>query len=164
VQIPGVTDIDLLVSEIENNFVLVIQHKWLIGPDALNESISNDDRLVEGVTQATNSCEYLRNNPEFLRAQLELARHHEIQQVEGVVVCRGLDGTGFLEKAPNIPIITEPAFVDLMAGAKDLPTLWGRLTSRPDHRRAAARVADIKTKIELSDYEFVLPGLAVLVG
>lgn len=86
---PGVTDIDLLVSESESSFALVIHHKWLIGPDALSESIANDDRLVEGVRQATNSCEYLRNNPDFLRAQLELPRDHEIQQVEGVVYAEG---------------------------------------------------------------------------
>lgn len=164
VQIPGVTDIDLLVSEIESRFALVIQHKWLIGPDALNESISNDERLVEGVVQAANSCDYLRNNIEFLRAQLGLARDHEIQQIEGVVVCRGLDGTGFLERSPNIPIITETSFVELMAGTGDLPSLWQQLTARPDHRRAAARAADIKTKIALGDYQFVLPGLAVLIG
>lgn len=162
VEIPGVTDIDLLV--IENNFVLAIQHKWLIGPDALKESMSNDDKLVEGVTQATNSCEYLRNNPEFLRAQLALAKHHEINRVEGVVVCRGLEGTGFLERDPRIPIVTETAFVELMAGTNDLPTLWGQLTARPDHRRAAARAADIKTEVALGDYQFVLPGLAVLMG
>ena len=164
VQIPGVTDIDLLVAEVESSFALVLQHKWLVGPDTLNESISNDDRLVEGVTQATNSCEYLRNNPEFLRAQLDLARTQEIQRVESVVVCRGLDGTGFLDRAPNTPIITETAFVELMAEAKDLPSLWRTLTTRPDHHRAAARASDVRSKIKLGDYEFVLPGLAVQIG
>jgi hypothetical protein len=112
---PGVTDIDLLVSESESSFALV------------SESIANDDRLIEGVTQATNSCEYLRNNPDFLRAQLELPRDHEIQQVEGVVVCRGLSGTGSLERVPNIPIITETAFVELMAETRDLPHPLGAL-------------------------------------
>jgi len=63
-------DIDLLVSESESSFALVIHHKWLNGPDALSESIANYDRLVEGVTQETNSREYcqaLQNKPSELR-------------------------------------------------------------------------------------------------
>lgn len=164
VRIPDVTDIDLLVWEAQSGFALAIQHKWPIGPDALRESISNDEKLINGASQARISCEYLRRNRDFVRAQLGLAQNDEVQQVEGVVVCRGLDGTGFLQREPNIPIITEFSFVELFSAAEDLPTLWKQLVARPDHLRTAARASDIKTKITLSDYEFVLPGLAVEVG
>jgi hypothetical protein len=161
VEIPGVTDIDMLVWEASTGFALVIQHKWLIGPDSVKESISNDEHLLEGVQQATNSRDYLRDHPEFTRAALQIDRHDQIRHVEAIVVCRGLEGTGFLEKMPNIPILTEKAFVELIAQAADLPTLWNQMVARPDHRRAAERAFDLKSQIDLGRYQFVLLGMAI---
>jgi len=52
VVIAGLTDVDLLVYEFSTGFALVIQHKWLIEPDTVNESASNDDELRAGASQA----------------------------------------------------------------------------------------------------------------
>ena len=48
VRIPT-TDADLVIYEAATGWVLVVQHKWLIGPDTANESAANDDELSKGV-------------------------------------------------------------------------------------------------------------------
>jgi hypothetical protein len=42
------TDADLVVYERATGCAIVLQHKWLIAPDTLNESASNDEELNSG--------------------------------------------------------------------------------------------------------------------
>jgi hypothetical protein len=160
VVIPGVTDVDLLVFERETNFTLAIQHKWLIAPDTLKESAGNDRKLTKGVSQAISSCEYLRNNHSFLRAKLDLPNAQEIGPIEGVVICRGAEATGFLGRT-NVPILLEDSFGRLLAQASNFLQLWILLNARPDYENAEKYSQDIKNTIRLCGYEFVIPGMAV---
>lgn len=159
VKIPK-TDIDLLIFDFATNHVLVIQHKWLIGPDTLNESISNDDEIDRGVYQAVQSRNFLRDNPDFLRARLDLSKGHDLGAVEGTVICRGITGTGF-RTANEVPIVIENALRELVAQAENLNQLWNLLNTRPDYTHARDSSAEMKTHIHLCGYEFVIPGLAV---
>lgn len=160
-QIPNVTDVDVLVFDLDAGFALVIEHKWLIAPDTLRESISNDEKLARGSQQATRSCQYLRDHHDYLRDSLGLPRNQEINTIEGVVVSRGLEPTGFQAMNHEIPIVTERAFTELRTQTDGLPRLWELLMVRPDHDRAEARAADIRSVLSLGGYEFVLPGMAV---
>jgi hypothetical protein len=102
-----------LVFDLDAGSALVIEHKWLIAPDTLRESISNDERLARGSEQAARSCQYLRAHHDYLRNSLGLHRNQEINTIEGVVVSRGLEPTGFQAMNHEIPIVTERAFTEL---------------------------------------------------
>jgi hypothetical protein len=62
VVIKGVTDADLLICERVSGFVLVIQHKWLIAPETVSESSSNDEHLREGARQAVAARDRFRED------------------------------------------------------------------------------------------------------
>ena len=68
--IKGVTDADLLVYDRASGFVLVIQHKWLIAPETVSESSSNDEQLSEGVRQALEARDVFRKDHALLRRVL----------------------------------------------------------------------------------------------
>jgi hypothetical protein len=156
-----VTDADLLLFDSQTNFVLVLQHKWIIAPDTVNESAANDAKLAEGITQATSARDYLRGDSPFLRHALDLAIDQETAGVEAAVVCRGSEGTGFLGTDTAVPILSEVAFEALVKQSQALPNLWDLLTRRPDHQKAETASSEGRAKIRLSGYEFVLPALGV---
>lgn len=161
VDIPGVTDADLMLFDSQGNFVLILQHKWIIAPDTVNESAANDEKLAEGVNQATSARDYLLNHLAFLRSALGLAADQEIAAVEAAVVCRGSEGTGFLGTDTAVPILSEVSFKALVEQSQGLPNLWDLLTRRPDHQKAGRASSEGRARIRLSGYEFVLPALGV---
>jgi hypothetical protein len=158
VQIPGTTDADLVVYEYSTGFALIIQHKWLIEPETVEESNSNDMQLSEGVRQAEKAIEHFKNHGEALRDALELSSSHPISEIQGVVVCRGEESTGFLGESA-VPILAERAFRSLLAGGMDLRSLWQLIHSRPDLAEASTKFEDTTVSIRLGGYEFVLPVL-----
>jgi hypothetical protein len=159
VRIPT-TDADLVIYEAATGWALVVQHKWLVGPDTANESAANDDELVKGVKQGVLVRDYWRKEPGHLRNSLSLSADAPITNIEACVVCRGADATGFLS-APAIPVITETAFVSLLDRGGGLPSLWKLLSDRPDLAEAAGRFKDVRCTIPLAGYEFVLPYLVM---
>ena len=161
VDIPGVTDADLMLFDSQANFVLILQHKWIIAPDTVNESAANDEKLAEGVNQATGARDYLVHHLPFLRGALGLAADQEIAAVEAAVVCRGSEGTGFLGTDTAVPILSEVSFNALVKQSQGLPNLWDLLTRRPDHQKAESASSEGRARIRLSGYEFVLPALGV---
>jgi hypothetical protein len=159
--IPGVTDADLSVYDNSTGFLLIIQHKWLIGPDTVNESASNDARLENGIHQAVVARDRFRQDATLVRAGLNLA-NLPINQIEGVVVCRGAEPTGFFEPDPTVPIITEDRFRQLRTEHEPMPDLWTSLVGRPDHKRAASQATDMTTQLELAGWEFRFPGMQIV--
>jgi len=159
VEIPGVTDADLLVHEVESGFLLVIQHKWLAAPETVEESWGNDAKLKEGVNQGVEARDALRERPELARRALNLADDQPIRRIEAVTVCRGFEHTGFV--GPTlVPVITEVSFRGLYEKAPTLEAFWSALNSRPDLQRAGERVKEFQWKLKLAGFEFVMPGLA----
>jgi hypothetical protein len=159
VRIPT-TDADQVIYEITTGWVIVMQHKWLIGPDTANESASNDDELSRGIKQGVQVRDYWRAEPRHLRNALSLSTSDPITNIEACVVVRGGDATGFLS-APAVPVITESAFMSLLSRGGSLPSLWKLLNERPDLAEAAGQTRDISYTVPLAGYEFVLPGLAI---
>lgn len=161
VVIKGVTDADLIVCERASGFVLVVQHKWLIAPETVTESSSNDDQLREGVRQAVAARDVFRGDHALLRRVLELAADQPINKVEAVVICRGAEQTGFLGKQA-VPLALERAFQELWEeSSHSLAMLWGNLSSRPDHGRAAERYGDTAATLTVGGLEFGFPALSL---
>jgi hypothetical protein len=159
--IKGVTDADLVVCERNSGFVLVIQHKWLIAPETVTESGANDDELRKGVTQAIQSRDVFRKDHALVRRELGLSGDQLIDKVEAVVICRGAEPTGFLEKL-TIPIALEHAFEELwQQSSNSLTKLWGKLSTRPDHIKAAARYEDTPVTIMIGGLRFTFPGFSL---
>lgn len=158
VVIKGVTDADLVVYEKSSGFVVVIQHKWLIAPETVAESGANDDELRTGVTQAVQSRDVFRSNHALVRQELGLRDDQLIDKVEAMVICRGAEPTGFLEKLA-VPIALERAFEALwQQSSSSLPKLWDKLSSRPDHIKAAERYEDAPVTIMVGGLRFTFPG------
>jgi hypothetical protein len=151
---------NLVVYEHQTRFVLIVQHKWLIGPDAADESASNDDELLRGVTQARLARDYWLKNADDLRTRMGLDVASPIGEIEAVVVSRGAEPTGFVGRT-SPPIITEKAFRSLLTSRSDLLTFWTVLNQRPDHARARLRVVDTTNTVELAGYCFVFPALGI---
>ena len=154
------TDADLVVYESATGWAMVLQHKWLIGPDTAIESASNDAELSKGVRQAVLARDYWRTDPGHLRSSLSLANDAPITNIEACVVCRGADPTGFLAE-PAVPVLTENALVSLVKRDHSLPKLWKLLNARPDLIEAAGRFRDVAYTVPLAGYEFVVPTLAM---
>jgi len=93
-------------------------------------------------------------------SKLGLSQNQQIGAIEGVVVCRGYEGTGFLGN-PAVPIVREDSFKELVTQANDLNKLCGLPTARPDHDQSEAMSADVTMGLQICDYEFVFPSLAV---
>jgi hypothetical protein len=161
VVIKGVTDADLLVCERASGFVLVIQHKWLIAPETVSESSSNDEHLREGARQAVDARDSFRPDPALLRKALVLAADQPIGRIEAVVVCRGAEPTGFLGRLA-VPVVLERAFEELWKGTSpSLEKLWEGLSSRPDHQRAADRYGDTEAPMSIGGLKFSIPALSL---
>lgn len=159
--IKGVTDADLVVCECASGFVLVIQHKWLIAPETVSESSFNDEQLSEGVRQAVKARDVFRNDQTLLRRVLELADDRIIDRIEAVVVCRGAEQTGFLGK-PAVPLLLERAFEELWEqSSHSFTKLWERVSSRPDHARAAGRYEDTAALVTVGGHRFSIPALSL---
>lgn len=103
----------------------------------------------------------MQDHPEFLHQALSLAETENFKQIESVVVCRGFEHTGFMNKG-NVPIIMEVAFSALVKASTDFRDLWSKLTARPDRQEAAKKMVDVLKTVRVGSYEFVLPCLGRL--
>jgi hypothetical protein len=159
--IKGVTDADLLVCERATGFVLVIQHKWLIAPETVSESSTNDEHLSEGARQAVEARDVFRNDHGLVRRALGLGDFQKIDRVEAVVICRGAEQTGFLGPLA-VPLVLERTFEELW-GRSSLSffNLWENLVSRPDHARAADRYEDTYATVRIGGLSFSIPALSL---
>jgi hypothetical protein len=152
------TDIDLLVYDRRTGFTLVIQHKWVTAPETPEDSSSNDEYLRKGITQGVAARDYLRLNHNYIRDILKLSVAAPVSRVECVTVCRGLEGSSFMEPS-DVPVVMEQAFEALFRQSRGLDALWNLLHERPDKVLAAEQAVDGKMVVRLGGYEFVMPAL-----
>ena len=152
------TDIDLLVYDRRTGFTLVIQHKWVTAPETPEDSSSNDEYLQKGITQGIEARDYLRLNQNYIREVLKLSVAAPVSRVECVTVCRGLEGSSFMEPS-DVPVVMEQAFEALFKQSGGLDALWSLLQTRPDKVLAAEQAVDGKMVVQLGEYEFVMPAL-----
>jgi hypothetical protein len=139
----------------------VIQHKWLIAPETVSESSSNDEQLSEGVRQALEATDVFRKDHALLRRVLELKDDQPIDRVEAVVICRGAEQTGFLGRLV-VSVVLERAFEELWGQSSlSLAKLWEKLSSRPDHAGAAGRYGDTAAPLTVGGLKFSFPALSL---
>lgn len=160
VVIPGVTDADLVVFDYNSKFALIVEHKWFIAPDTLLESSNNDEKLLKGVRQAEKALEVFSSDLALFRQKMDFSSEQQIEGIQAVAVCRGLEHTGFIESTA-VPVVTEADFRRFIDRAPSVKELWKLLETRPDRAGNAAKTEEMKSSMELAGYEFVMPGLAV---
>jgi hypothetical protein len=154
VKIPEITDIDFVVYEVVTGFLLLIQHKWLVPPETVDESSANDEHLAIGIRQAIDSRKYVIEHPEFLRQRLDLDDSAAISRIEATVVCRGFEHTGFFDDK-GIPMIMEVAFRELVQNSENLPTLWSKLALDQTGTQQ-------QRKLSILSDQYILPNMSSL--
>src|SRR5256885_14175709 len=113
---------------------------------------------MEGVKQAVEARDALRNCPELAQRALHLSDIQSINRIEAVTVCRGFEHTGFVGPTP-VPVITEVSFRGLYDKAQTLKAFWSELNSRPDLQRARERVKEFSWNVQIAGFELVMPEL-----
>ena len=88
----------------------------------------------------------------------EQCKCRSFTRVECVVVCRGLEVSGFMEPS-DVPVVMEQAFEVLFKQSGGLGPLWNLLQTRPYKVSAGEQAVDGKMVERLGDYEFVIPAL-----
>jgi hypothetical protein len=105
VVIPNVTDADLVAWRPGENSFLVVQAKWLYGPDSVLEVYTHDSQLQEGVAQAEGVIAWARGNPGEFRKRCGLPeRNGQRDGYLGVVVSRVGGATCYAGSA-TVPIV-----------------------------------------------------------
>lgn len=100
-----VTDADLLAFDPRDGCLLVIQHKWLIQPDTINETRECDRQLSDGMKQVQEVKSSLVDQT-YARRLLKDIPTQGCTHLEGLVLSRGLEPTGFVTESDD-PVVTE---------------------------------------------------------
>lgn len=157
VAIEELTDANLVVLERASGFVLVVQHRWLIAPETVSESSTNDQQLREGARRAVVARDTFRQGHALVRRVLDVAADQPIHRVEAIVVCGGAERMGFLGEQA-VRLASERAFEELWQESDfSLASLWEKPSSRPDHERAADRYRDTAATLTVGGLEFSFP-------
>jgi len=70
--------------------------------------------------------------------------------------------TNGLSGKAAVPLVLERAFEELWKqSSHSLAMLWGKLSSRPDHERAADRYGDTTATLTIGGLEFSFPALSL---
>ncbi len=156
-----VTDIDILAFDRRDGSLLVLQHKWLIEPDTVNESKACDEKLSKGVSQARTAISYLENTA-FARQILPDIPPEGYSSLQGLVVSKGFEPTGFLPET-DIPVVTEEWFKANVRTCSGLGALHGLARSRPDRRELAKKFMSSSAVARLAGYELRVPVIAQVI-
>jgi hypothetical protein len=149
------TDVDIVAYDPSVNFLLIMQHKWLIEPDSLNESRTADEELRKGIAQAAIGTQYFAEDS--YRQSVGFKR--PVRRVEGMVICRGLEPTGFLKEV-DIPVVTEEWLVQTLPTVNSLEQLYEMAKQRPDRKQIAAEWQEDSREYKIAGYTLVLPALS----
>jgi hypothetical protein len=100
-----ITDVDALAYDARDGCLLIIQHKWLIEPDGVNESKACDEEFRKGIEQAKKAEARLLNQG-YARQLIPELPAVGYSFLGALVISRGLEPTGFLAET-DIPVVTE---------------------------------------------------------
>lgn len=156
-----VTDVDLLLYDPRGGLLLAVQHKWLIEPDALNESKACDQELEHGIRQAVLAKAHLTDANRARELIPQIPAEGPVA-LEGLVISRGLEPTGFVEET-DIPIVTEKWFTQNLASASGLSQLFERARVRPDREQLALEWKSEFQKVNIAGYRLLVPAMSKIV-
>jgi hypothetical protein len=152
-----VTDVDLLLFDPRDHLLLVVQHKWLIEPDSVNESKDCDQELLGGIRQAELAKQHLSNALEACKLMPEIPIEGFIL-VEGLVVCRGLEPSGFVREK-DTPVVTEKWFKQQLAKSHCLGEIFRLAKDRPDRKNLSRDWTSIFKSVRIAGYELRIPAI-----
>jgi hypothetical protein len=156
-----ITDVDLLLYDPRDRLLLVTQHKWLIEPDTVNESKACDAELQKGIRQAALAKAHLADVNRARELIPEIPAEG-FTAVEGLVISRGLEPTGFV-KETDIPVVTEKWFKENLASAVRLSQLFERAKVRPDREQLAQEWKSELHQVNISGYRLLVPAMSKIV-
>jgi hypothetical protein len=152
------TDIDVLAFDREDGTLLIIQHKWLIEPDSVNESKDADKELENGIEQARKVLRFLSASPAQSRSVMPELPPDGPARLRAIVVCKGLEPSGFLLER-EVPVVTERWFEEEIASLR-LGALYDKAILRPDRTKIAQEFGEISMKIKIGEYKLSIPAIA----
>lgn len=153
-----VTDADLLAFDPRDGCLLVIQHKWLIEPDTVNETRECDRQLSDGMKQVQEVKSSLVDQTYAMRLMPDTPPHG-YTHLEGLVVSRGFEPSGFVAES-EVPVVTEKWFRGNLETCSGLKALHELAKSRPDRKELARGWESTQKSVKLAGYELRLPVLA----
>jgi len=157
----AITDVDILAFDPRDGCLLVMQHKWLIEPDTVNESKACDAELEKGIEQARTSKTYL-NNQDYARQLLQGIPAAGYARLEGIVICKGMEPTGFVRET-DVPVVTERWFTETFTESRGLGNLYDLAKTRPDRKQLAADWRNEFNSWYIAGYELRLPVMAQII-
>lgn len=157
-----VTDVDLLAFDPRDGCLLVIQHKWLIEPDTVNETRECDRQLSDGMKQVQEVKSTLVDQT-YARRLLQDIPTQGYAHLEGLVVSRGFEPTGFVAES-EAPVVTEKWFRRNLEMCSGLKALHDLAKSRPDRKELARGWESTQKSVKLAGYELRLPVLTKRAG
>jgi hypothetical protein len=129
------TDVDILAFDRRDGCLLIIQHKWLIEPDTVNESKAADAELEKGIEQARIAKTRLVDL-DYSRQLMKEIPEEGYSRVEAIVVCKGMEPTGFVTET-DVPVVTERWLMEQLPGCLGLGKLYDLARQRPDRKQLA---------------------------
>jgi hypothetical protein len=119
------SQIDLVVIDAEQRFVVALELKWLTGPDTAGEMRVFEGEIEKGIKQARLAAQWLNSRTELVARRLSIASS-EIAgfTFESLVLTRPAFGSGRIH-VPNVPVINlELLTLIIAAVGSDLRLLW----------------------------------------
>jgi hypothetical protein len=153
------TDADLLAFDPRDGCILIVQHKWLIEPDTVNETRECDRQFSDGMRQVQEVKSALADQ-QYARRLLPEIPAHGFTHLEGLVISRGFEPTGFVPEA-EVPVVTEKWFKANLGMCSGLKALHELAKSRADRKRLAQGWESTYKSVKLAGYELRVPAVAM---
>ncbi len=154
----SITDIDVLAYDPRDRCLLVIQHKWLIEPDSVNESKDCDNELAKGIEKARVAKGYLTNIG-WVRSLLPEVPPQGFSTLEALVLSKGFEPTAFVKEF-EIPVVTEGWFTQQLKESSGLKAIYELARSRPDRKQLAQSWEPAPVSANLAGFEIKIPGFS----
>jgi hypothetical protein len=139
--------------------ILVVQHKWLLEPDRVNETKANNDQLEDGIAKAKVARNYIRQNPLSIKDTFGLPDAPKGIVVEGIAVVRGLEPSGSVFDQ-EVPVVSELWLNEQFTAGASLESIYRGALERPDHTEASRIVEEKMGTTSIAGYTFRWPALA----
>ncbi len=120
------TDLDVLIIDLEKNFALVVQLKWLTGPKDPSSIRNQEEDLKTGQIQASQSLKWVKENSLKIsqKTQIPLEKINKIK-FEALVLSKNFIGLNVHDET-SPPIISEQLMFWILEEPhkKELLTVW----------------------------------------
>ncbi|HXZ94774.1 MAG TPA: hypothetical protein VEG28_02550, partial [Dehalococcoidia bacterium] len=159
-----VTDVDLALFDSQNGYLALIQLKWLIEPDSLQEESNAREELLKGIAQLK-KCISLFNSARgkfisriFPQDNID---PEQVRNVQFMLICRGFSNFGSDAQQFDIDVLDYEITLDLLKKTSELP-ISDRFRQIVDlHSRIQKNTKErlCYNSMKIAGYLFRTPGL-----